>query len=164
MNIKEIKALIKAVEQSNIDEIEIFEDGKKIRISKNIPGQIQTIPVHTNAAVSAQVAPAAPVPTNAPQAAQPTQPAAETKPAAGKNIVEVKAPMVGTFYRAPAPDAPPYVEVGDEVKVGQTLCIIEAMKLMNEIESEYNGKIVDILVENAEPVEFDQVLFLIEKY
>lgn len=162
MNIKEIKALIKAVEQSNIDEIEIFEDGKKIRISKNIPGQIQTIPVTSAPAMQAAPAAAQPQPANSAAAPSPAPAATESK-TAGKNIVEVRAPMVGTFYRAPAPDAPPYVEIGDEVKVGQTLCIIEAMKLMNEIESEYNGKIVDILVENAEPVEFDQVLFLIEK-
>ncbi|GAB4177606.1 MAG: hypothetical protein Kow00108_13210 [Calditrichia bacterium] len=158
MDIKEIKALIRAVEQSSIDEIEIFEDGKKIRISKNLPGQLQSIPVAANYSVQTpQTAPQTP----AELSAGDTQSA--PKPERKANVVEVKAPMVGTFYRSPAPEAPPYVEIGDEVKAGQTLCIIEAMKLMNEIESDVNGKIVDILVQNAEPVEFDQVLFLIEK-
>lgn len=161
MDIREIKALIKAVEMSSIDEIEIFEDGKKIRISKNLPGKMvpmQAATVYPATPVAAsQVVQPAPSTSSAPAEAEPGS------PARGKNVVEVKAPMVGTFYRAPSPDSPPYVEIGDEVKVGQTLCIIEAMKLMNEIESEYNGRIVDILVENAQPVEYDQVLFLIEK-
>lgn len=161
MDIREIKALIKAVEMSSIDEIEIFEDGKKIRISKNLPGKIVPMQAATvypaTPATASQVVQPAPSTSSSPAEAEPSS------PARGKNVVEVKAPMVGTFYRAPSPDSPPYVEIGDEVKVGQTLCIIEAMKLMNEIESEYNGRIVDILVENAQPVEYDQVLFLIEK-
>jgi acetyl-CoA carboxylase biotin carboxyl carrier protein len=95
----------------------------------------------------------------------PTKPELETadSEAAGSNLTEVRSPMVGTFYRSPSPDADPYIEVGQSINVGQTMCIIEAMKLMNEIESEYSGKITKILVENAQPVEYNQPLFLIEK-
>ncbi len=165
MNLQEIKQLIKVVEKSDIGEIEIEEEGFKIRISKNskfvaaappAPAVVQeTAPV-----AEPPAAPATPATTAAPPAEKPE---VKEEPVLGDNIVEVRSPMVGTFYRAPAPDADPYVEVGDTVTVGQTLCIIEAMKLMNEIQSEVNGKIVKILVENAQPVEFDQVLFLIEK-
>ena len=162
MDLKEVKQLIKIVENSNISEIEIEEEGKKLRITKTFPSkngdtvvvpQIQQMPVQAMPAATPQSVPApaveaAPAPTEKPK---------------NENIVEVRSPMVGTFYRAPSPDADPYVEVGQTVAVGQTLCIIEAMKLMNEIEAEVSGKIVDILVENAQPVEFNQVLFLIEK-
>ena len=96
-------------------------------------------------------------------AAPAATPAAKPEDAVPDNVVEVHSPMVGTFYRAPSPDADPYVEVGQSVSVGQTLCIVEAMKLMNEIEAEISGKIVKILVENAQPVEYNQPLFLIEK-
>ncbi|GAB4331893.1 MAG: acetyl-CoA carboxylase biotin carboxyl carrier protein [Calditrichia bacterium] len=159
MDFQEIKQLIKVVEKSAISEVEIVEDKQKIRISKN--------------SAHATVVQAVPEVVQPQMIAQPVAPAkGETKPAVAEetaapklaeNLVEVKSPMVGTFYRAPAPDADPYVEVGDTVKVGQTLCIIEAMKLMNEIQAEVSGKIKKILVENAQPVEFDQVLFLIEK-
>ena len=92
-----------------------------------------------------------------------TAPAPETAPEAGYPDTEVlKSPMVGTFYRAPAPDADPFIEVGDVVEVGQTVCIIEAMKLMNEIEAEVKGRVVQVLVENAQPVEFGQKLILVE--
>jgi len=90
-------------------------------------------------------------------------PAVRETPAEPENVTEIRSPMVGTFYRAPSPDADSYVENGDTVSVGQNLCIVEAMKLMNEIESEISGKIVKIMVENAQPVEYNQVLFLIEK-
>ncbi len=175
MNFQEIKQLIKVVEKSNIGEVVIEEEGLKIRITKNnnsAPVVVATENVATVPAAPAPVAASAPVAQPAPAAVPPAPaatPAPETteapaaEPAVGDNVVEVRSPMVGTFYRAPAPDADPYVEVGDVVKVGQTLCIIEAMKLMNEIQSEVNGKIVKILVENAQPVEYDQVLFLIEK-
>jgi acetyl-CoA carboxylase biotin carboxyl carrier protein len=82
--------------------------------------------------------------------------------ASGKNLIEIKAPMVGTFYRAPSPESPPFIEINQNVEIGQVVCIVEAMKLMNEIKSEIKGKIVDILVNNAEPVEFGQALFLVE--
>ena len=162
MELKEIRQLIKIVEGSNISEFQLEEDGIKLIIKKELKSgngtvqdtTIQMIPT----AVAAQ--PAAPV-AEAPAAVPAVDEApAEAAPAA--NIHEVRSPMVGTFYRAPSPDADPYVEVGDSVSVGQTLCIVEAMKLMNEIESEVSGKIVKILVENAQPVEYNQVLFLIE--
>lgn len=161
MDFQEIKQLIKVVEKSDIGEIEIVDGGMKIRISKNSKfTQVQSIP----AAVE-NLPPMAVMPTAAPPVQEvPTPPSAEAEePALAENMMEVRSPMVGTFYRAPAPDADPYVEVGDMVKAGQTLCIIEAMKLMNEIQSEVSGRIAKILVENAQPVEYDQVLFLIEK-
>jgi acetyl-CoA carboxylase biotin carboxyl carrier protein len=165
MDIQSIKQLIKIVEKSDIDEIELEEEGRKIRISKrsHFPNSdvshhhmvSQFIPAVLPQPAAAAAPPAAP----AAPATTPAQPAAKANP----NIVEVRSPMVGTFYRSPSPDAEPYVEIGTSVKPGTTLCIIEAMKLMNEIESEYSGKIVDILVENGQPVEYNQVLFLIEK-
>jgi len=162
MDLKEIKQLIKMVESSNINEIEIEEEGKKLRITKSFSsnGNVQILQAPPQQLAMPQPA-AAPAPAPLPAAEVSAESAA---PAAKKdNIVEVRSPMVGTFYRAPAPDADPYVEIGQTVAVGQTLCIVEAMKLMNEIESEVAGKVVDIMVENAQPVEYNQVLFLIEK-
>ncbi len=159
MNLKEIRQLIKLVESSDIGELEIMEDGKKLRISKN--GKHSTDNLFTVNPQMYQPPIAAPPPM---PAVTPDQ-ATDTKdvPAPEIQYQEVRSPMVGTYYRAPSPDSDPYVEVGQSVEVGQTLCIVEAMKLMNEIESEYSGKIVKILVENAQPVEFNQVLFYIEK-
>lgn len=164
MELKEIRQLVKMVETSDISEIEIEESGNKIRITKRfassngevhfmqapqaMPGQIMPMPPTDS---SAQLAPmAAPSPA----------PAEQLKP---DNVIEVRSPMVGTFYSAPSPDADPYVSAGSAVSVGQTMCIIEAMKLMNEIEAETAGKIIDIFVENAQPVEYNQVMFTIEK-
>ncbi len=161
MDIQEIKQLIKLVEKSDIGEIELVEDGRKIRISK-------TSRLESKFAKSSNVM--NPVYLQPPQASVPPVPIGTTEPTPpvsenekNANLVEVRSPMVGTFYRAPAPDADAYVDVGSKVTAGSTLCIIEAMKLMNEIESEVSGKIVKILVENSQPVEYDQVLFLIEK-
>ncbi len=153
MNIDFIKKLIKLVEESNIGEIQISRFGTKIRISKNGTGVSIQPPVKIQPATP----PPLPVKENEEKTAK-----EEIKEEKKENLFVVKSPIVGTFYRAPAPDADPYVEVGDIVKEGQILCIIEAMKLMNEIESEVSGKIVDILVKNAEPVEYGQELFLIE--
>ncbi|RMG65971.1 MAG: acetyl-CoA carboxylase biotin carboxyl carrier protein [Calditrichaeota bacterium] len=164
MNISEIKRLIKIVESSDIGEIEIIEEGRKIRISKNSKLVAPMVEVNGTRAVpmAAQAGPGAPAlaSNNQGQAVE-----AEAKPEAEPQhkYHEVRAPMVGTFYRAPAPNAAPYVEVGDHVEPGQTLCIIEAMKLMNEIQSEVRGRVAKILVENAQPVEYNQVLFLIEE-
>lgn len=155
MDLSYIKKIIRLVENSNVDEVEIEEEGKKIRVAKNknSVGTYQ-MPVYT--------APPQPVPQLS-LPAQPTQPVETPAHAkAEKRYHEIKSPIVGTFYRAPAPDADPFVEVGDEVKPGQTLCIIEAMKLMNEIESDVAGKVAAILVENGKPVEYNQVLFHIE--
>ncbi|MDZ7370031.1 MAG: acetyl-CoA carboxylase biotin carboxyl carrier protein [candidate division KSB1 bacterium] len=156
MKVKQLYELVKLIEQSSIDEIEVREwFGQRIRIRKNVGSAVS---------VATAVAPPAPVlPT--PPVAAPAQKGPE--PSAAKQedesrYFQVRAPMVGTFYRAPAPDAEPFVKEGDIVAKGQTLCIIEAMKLMNEIESEVAGRIVKILAANAQPIEYNQVLFLID--
>lgn len=147
MNVKELKEMITLMNENGLTEIEIEREGQRIRLKKGFSGA----PEVTQERVIAQP----------PQASAAVD--AEKGPEAAKsNLVEIKAPMVGTFYRAPAPDAPAFVEKGDSIEAGQVVCIIEAMKLMNEIKSEVKGKIVDILVENAQPVEFGHVLFLIE--
>jgi len=151
MKIEFIRKLVEIVEQSNIGEIEISRFGTRIRISKNGSRMIQAPPVQV-------VEKEAPPPVKEPES-EVEEKKEEKMPS---NLVSIKAPLVGTFYRAPAPDAPPFVEVGDMVKPGQTVCIIEAMKVMNEIKSEVSGRIVEILVKNEEPVEYGQELFLIE--
>ncbi len=163
MNLSEIKRLIRIVENSDIGEIEIIEEGRKIRISKN--SKLMAPMVEANGTRAVQMVPQAVAGTAGEPEASQTAAQPEAQPAAGvqQTYHEVRAPMVGTFYRAPAPNAAPYVEVGDHVEPGQTLCIIEAMKLMNEIQSEVRGRVVKILVENAQPVEYNQVLFLIEE-
>jgi acetyl-CoA carboxylase biotin carboxyl carrier protein len=159
MNLREIRQLIKIVESSAIGELEVEEEGKKIRISKpNIQyAQMPQIEIPHHASPIA-----APAPTITQQTAVQSETPSATE-SEKKEHHEVRAPMVGTFYRAPSPDADPYVDVGEQVNPGQTLCIIEAMKLMNEIESEFSGKIVEVLAENSQPVEYNQLLFLIEK-
>jgi len=158
-----IKKLLKILETNEINEIEIEEEGTRVRVVKTKPQEM--------AAPAPQVVTYAAPPQQmmAPQASAPVAaaPKAEEKketPAAptGKEMIEVRSPIVGTFYRAPSPNADPYVAVGQQVAKGNILCIIEAMKLMNEIECEYEGKIAKILVENAQPVEYNQVLFLVE--
>jgi acetyl-CoA carboxylase biotin carboxyl carrier protein len=155
MREKVIRRLIQIVEESNIESLEYQSWGTTIRITKKMangsngsgaPAHLTTYPVPQ----------AAPAPA--------TSPLASHAPAAvpDDKLTPVKSPMVGTFYRAPAPDARPYIEVGDMVEPGQVVCIIEAMKLMNEIESEVKGKVVKIAAENGKPVEFGQALFLIE--
>ena len=164
-----VRGLIEAVDGSGIDSLEINRAGTRIRIAKTPPPA--PITAAAPALSSVVAAPAlAPVPAAAPAApaapaATAAAPAATEAPASGApatKLVEVKSPMVGTFYRAPAPEAPPYVEVGSVVKKGQTLCILEAMKLMNELECEVDGIVREILVENTDPVEYGQVLFRIE--
>ncbi|MDZ7261101.1 MAG: acetyl-CoA carboxylase biotin carboxyl carrier protein [candidate division KSB1 bacterium] len=153
MKEKEIKRLIELVEKSNIGELEVSRWGKRVRISK--------WPTHTNHTISS-VPPTTNIrlPQSEPPVIQEQPPKkAEESPQLSEEILEIRSPMVGTFYRAPAPDAEPYVKVGDLIYPGQVLCIIEAMKLMNEIEAECEGKIIEILAENAQPVEYNQVLF-----
>jgi acetyl-CoA carboxylase biotin carboxyl carrier protein len=157
MDISYIKKIIKLVEHSGIDELELEEEGKKIKVARNRKNEVSE---HTSALV----------PVSVPQAAHPqvTQPLEPTKTAVQlqskeSQYHEIHSPIVGTFYRAPAPDAESYVEVGQTVKVGSVLCIVEAMKLMNEIESDCDGTVVKIMVENGKPVEYNQVLFLVEK-
>ncbi len=168
MDIQEIRRLIKIVEKSDISEIEIIEEGHKIRIAKNFPsaaavaGGTNGTPgaVYFPQTINAQPA-GNELPAPEPASAESSGKKEETFDA--DKYVEVRSPMVGTFYRAPSPDADPYVEVGDLIQNGQTLCIIEAMKLMNEIQAETGGKISKIMVENAQPVEYNQVLFIVEK-
>ena len=140
----DLRRLIQLVQQTGIGELEVSMGGRTVRIAAQAGG----FPVTTANAAVPHPAPAA---------------AGESGGSVGiANQAAITSPMVGTFYRAPAPDAEPYIEVGDLVEVGQTVCIVEAMKLMNEIESEVKGRVVRILVENAQPVEYGQKLFLIE--
>ncbi len=152
MDLAFVKKVLKLVEESNVNEIELEEKGVRIRITKNA----------SNVGVLHQMAPAVMPPQVPPAAAPVAQQAAEPAPVAEKKYHEVKSPIVGTFYRAPAPDAANYVEVGQNIEEGTVLCIVEAMKLMNEIESDSTGKVVKICVENGKPVEYNQVLFLVE--
>ncbi len=155
MDLAYVKKILKLVEESDVNEIELEEKGVRIRISKhanNVAPFYQMAPSmmpQTYSVAAANAAPAAP-------------PAQEPAPIAATSYHEVKSPIVGTFYRAPAPDAANYVEVGQNVELGGVLCIVEAMKLMNEIESDVAGKIVKVCVENGKPVEYNQVLFLVE--
>lgn len=159
MHVREIKELIKAITESDITEFTMEDEsaGLKLVLRKNVApvGVAAPSPV-TADSVQAPVA-VSPPPTTDGDIEENVDPFDDPR------YVTVTAPMVGTFYRAPAPDAEPYVKVGDEVVTGQALCIIEAMKLMNEIESEIKGRIVKILAENAEPVEYAQPLFVVEK-
>ncbi len=153
MDLSYVKKVIKLVSDNDVDEVEIEQEGQRIRVvkAKNRSAH-QSHPVVEHS-VSVAVPPQ-PVPVP-----PPVQPA----PAAASNLHEIKSPIVGTFYRSPAPDAPPFVETGITIQRGTVLCIVEAMKLMNEIESDVSGKVVKILVENGQPVEYDQTLFLVEK-
>jgi acetyl-CoA carboxylase biotin carboxyl carrier protein len=159
-----IKKLVKIIDSCEITEIEIDEEGTKIRVVKSKPSQNETPQIIQYAPPAAtQTMPAAALPAESSETAAPkTVEIAAEKAPAKENLIEVRSPIVGTFYRAPSPNADPYVQVGQSVSTGSVLCIIEAMKLMNEIESEVSGKIAKILVENAQPVEYNQVLFLIE--
>ncbi len=148
MDFSLIKKYVKLFEESNISELEIEQDNARIKISKKVETSVQ---VHNVAA-----------PVHAPVVAAPKPEAGLPKEEKNSKLKEIKSPIVGTFYRAPGPDADPYVKVGDDVSTGTVLCIIEAMKLMNEIESDIAGKIVKILVENGKPVEYNQPLMLIE--
>lgn len=161
MDFKQIQELIKIVNKSNIGELTIEQQEFKITIKQKEEPVQQMIaaPQAMYAAPVAQApAPASSAP--APQAGAPAAPvAAEPK---ADNLLTIKSPMIGTFYRSPSPDKPSFVQVGDEVAAGKVVCIIEAMKLFNEIESEVKGRIVKILVDDASPVEYDQPLFLVE--
>jgi acetyl-CoA carboxylase biotin carboxyl carrier protein len=161
-----IESLIRAIDQSGLDSIEIERGGTRVRLSKTPPPAPGAPPqgYSVSAVMPQGIAMPAPGPA-APSAGWPAQGAEPAEPRAaaeGRKLLEIKSPMVGTFYRSPAPDAPPYVEVGSRVKKGDTLCIIEAMKLMNEMESEVVGTVVEVLVDNAEPVEYGQLLFRVD--
>lgn len=159
METKEIQKLIDFIAQSGLDEVNIETADLKIKVKRY--GSAPTASVTTTS-------PAAPAPSYAPAApTAPVAPSARAEPVvsteAASNLITIKSPMIGTFYRASSPETPAFSNIGDEIKPGKVVCVIEAMKLFNEIESEVSGKIVKILVENATPVEFDQPLFLVER-
>lgn len=159
MDIKQVQELIRFVAKSGVNEVSIEEKEFKITIKTNQQ------PTYVTAALPPATAPAAPAPA-APVASAPVVSAADAKAAATAqelaSYITIKSPMIGTFYRSAGPDKPFFANVGDEIKAGQVVCIIEAMKLFNEIESEVSGRIVKILVDNSSPVEYDQPLFLVE--
>ncbi|MBF0478751.1 MAG: acetyl-CoA carboxylase biotin carboxyl carrier protein [Candidatus Omnitrophica bacterium] len=151
MNLKEIKELIKLMNENELGEVEVEQEGSKLKLKKlaaSLPTSVAMHPSYMAAPALAVKGPAE----------------AEVKPEAASkdHLKKIISPMVGTFYRAPSPDASPYVEIGQVVEPGQVVCIVEAMKLMNEIKSEVRGKVVEIPAENAHPVEFGQVLFYLE--
>jgi len=158
MDIRKVKKLIELLEESGIAELEITEGEESVRISRYGNQTVAQVVHAAPAAAPAQSAPAAQLPA----LSAPASAATSGKPAAAPPENVVTAPMVGTLYSAPAPGAKAFVEIGTEVKVGQTLCIIEAMKMMNQIESDKEGRVTAILVKNGEPVEFGQPLFVIE--
>ena len=149
MDLRKLKTLIDLVQQSGIGEIEITEGEEKVRISRGVPGAV----VQTTQQGTLFAVPPAALATGEAGAAVPAEPREEGH--------TVKSPMVGTFYRSATPDAKPFVEIGQAVKTGETICIIEAMKLLNEIEADRDGAIREILVENGQPVEYGQPLFVI---
>jgi acetyl-CoA carboxylase biotin carboxyl carrier protein len=153
MRKEEIEELIRLVESSQINELEVCEGRKKIRISKGGPAAAAFVP-------AAHAAPPAPATRSDEEEEATDSPHGEEKLAS--NLKQIKSPMVGTFYRSPAPGSEPFTEVGQAVGVGQTVCIVEAMKLMNEIGSDFNGVIRRVLTENGQPVEYGQPLFLVE--
>ncbi|MEY2586913.1 MAG: acetyl-CoA carboxylase biotin carboxyl carrier protein [Bacteroidota bacterium] len=154
MDLKQIQDLVKMVNKSNISELSIEEKDIKITIKQKEDKYVTGVPVQQVQAVQA-------APVAASQAA-PAAAAPKSATPAADNLLTIKSPMIGTFYRRPSPDKSNFVEEGDEVKSGKVVCIIEAMKLFNEIESEISGRIVKILVEDSTPVEYDQPLFLVE--
>lgn len=159
MDIKQIQELIKFVSKSGVNEVSIEQENFKITIKTNQAPTYVTASLPTALPAAAAPQPVTPA-TAVPQA---EAPAAVAAPVADtSNLITIKSPMIGTFYRSSSPDKPAFTNVGDEIKAGQVVCIIEAMKLFNEIESEISGRIVKVLVDNAQPVEYDQPLFLVE--
>ena len=147
MDLRKIKKLIEMLQESDLNEIEVKEGEESVRINRKreiVNNSTQFISQNKLDNLSK------------------AQPIEEDNKGL-VDLIDVKSPMVGTFYRSPAPDKPPFVEVGQKIKVGDTLCIVEAMKMMNQVKSEFNGTIKDILVENAQPVEFDEVIITLEK-
>ncbi|MGB1517683.1 MAG: acetyl-CoA carboxylase biotin carboxyl carrier protein [Crocinitomicaceae bacterium] len=162
MNIKEIQDLIKFVAKSGVSQVDIEQKDFKITIKSDSPEREEKqIIVQAAPAPAAAPAPVAAAPVSAPAPAATPAPA-EGQSADDSKYVTVKSPIIGTFYRSPGPDKDPFINVGDTIAVGDTVCIIEAMKLFNEIESEVSGKIVKVLVDDSSPVEYDQPLFLVD--
>ncbi|HMR58453.1 MAG TPA: acetyl-CoA carboxylase biotin carboxyl carrier protein [Cyclobacteriaceae bacterium] len=156
MKTSEIRDLIDFIAQSGLNEVDIETKELKLHVKREPDQKV----IKSSAPVIAQPVSVTPQAVTAPAVTQ--TPAKVEKPATGKNTVEIKSPMIGTFYRSANPDSPAFASVGDKISKGQTVCIIEAMKLFNEIESEVSGTIVKAMVENASPVEYDQVLFVVE--
>ncbi len=164
MEFKQIQELIKAINKSNISELTVEQGEFKITIKQSQMNEgaavMQQMPMQQ---MMHQPMPQYHAPAPSPAPAAPSAPAATPAADSGStNTITIKSPMIGTFYRSPSPDKPAYVNVGDEIKQGQVICIIEAMKLFNEIESEVSGRIVKVLIDDASPVEYDQPLFLVE--
>lgn len=160
MKAKEIQDLIDFISKSGLDEVNIETEEFKIKVKKNTEAKVVQAAAPAPQPASAPAPAPAPAPSSAPA---PSAGGGDSAPASDEDkYVAIKSPMIGTFYRTPSPDNPAFVNVGDSVKVGDTVCIVEAMKLFNEIESDVSGKIVKILVDNATPVEYDQPLFLVD--
>jgi len=155
MNLKEIKEIIALMNENNLGEIEIEREGLKLKLKKTaLESQLQPIHYAVESIPSPKINTTTPVGASA---------SGEVKSEASVKLTkDIKSPMVGTFYRAPSPEAAPFVEIGQTVEIGQVVCIVEAMKLMNEIKSEIRGKVLEVAVSNAEPVEFGQPLFVVE--
>jgi len=151
MNLKDIKEIIALMNENSLNEIEIEREGLKLKLKKSADGVVMGSGTH----YAVESLPA-------PKAVPVAIPAASGHAEASKNNKDIKSPMVGTFYRSPSPEAESFVEVGQTVEIGQVVCIVEAMKLMNEIKSEVRGKITEVAVQNAEPVEFGQTLFVVD--
>jgi acetyl-CoA carboxylase biotin carboxyl carrier protein len=156
MKTSEIRDLIDFIAQSGLNEVNVETKELKLSVKREPDQKIMkaSAPVAAIAAPASVAAPVAATPVAAPKAEKPV--------AAGKKTADIKSPMIGTFYRSGGPESPPFISIGDKVTKGQTVCIIEAMKLFNEIESEVSGTVVKVMVENAQPVEYDQVLFVVE--
>ncbi|HDP98103.1 MAG TPA: acetyl-CoA carboxylase biotin carboxyl carrier protein [bacterium] len=157
MRPKEIKKLIDLLEASTINELEVSRFGRKVKIRKNSGAHSERVALPSSSTTTIEK------PAVSPSSPPDVVTQAVIVPQNESNLIEVRSPMVGTFYRAPSPEADPYVQQGDIIAPNQVLCIIEAMKLMNEIESEIRGRVVEILGENGKPVEYNQLLFRIEK-
>ena len=157
MDIKNLKRIITLVEQSEISELELEEEGTKIRISK-YPAGGNTIPQ-----IITMAGPSGSVPAYAPVASAPESASEASAEKDDVGIVAIESPMVGTFYRAPSPDSAPYVQVGDVVDINTVVCIVEAMKVMNEIKAGVKGKVTEIMVDNGQPVEFGRIMFKVKK-
>jgi acetyl-CoA carboxylase biotin carboxyl carrier protein len=163
LDFNQLRELLTAIAQTDIAELTLKSADFELTVRKGVPPTpaIAPSPISPGGSSTAPPIPIPPPPAAATRDTASTAPAAAT-PAVDPSWVELKSPMVGTFYRSPAPDEPPFVEVGDRIRVGQTLCIIEAMKLMNEIEAEISGEVMEILVQNTESVEYDQPLMRIK--
>ena len=160
MEYKQIQELIKTINKSNISELSIEEGEFKIVIKQELTAPVQHVTM-SQAPMQAQQQQSA-APQQQANTAAPAAAAESPAAPAASNTITIKSPMIGTFYRSPSPDKPLFVNVGDEIKAGQVLCIIEAMKLFNEIESEVSGRIIKVIADDSSPVEYDQPLFLVE--